>query len=190
MDAPLSFVNDLDTNKHILLLYSDPQYAKRIEFQFIENGLAKGEHCIYATEEDPAFVKEKMKEYGIDVNDFLEKGLLHIYQPSDPFNHPEGVLAGTKRSLELILKDSKPPYRMVTMLIPDTEIKEVIDVHIKIEKEFHANFENFNGSMMCPYNIKNLEQNKDRDRIRELFSSHHSVIYAHPHEKGGVLKFS
>jgi hypothetical protein len=72
---------------------------------------------------------------------------------------------------------------MITMLIPDTEIAEVIDIHIKIEKEFHANFENFNGSMMCPYNLKNLEQNDSRDRVQELVNSHHSVIYAQPSEK-------
>jgi hypothetical protein len=190
MDVPLRFVNSLDTNKHILLLYDDSQHAKRIEFQFIGNGLAKGEHCIYATEEDPTFIKEEMAKHGIDVENFLDKGLLHIYQPSDPFSHPEGAFAGAKSNLEMILKDSEPPYRMVTMLIPDKGITEVIDVHIKIEKEFHANFENFNGSMMCPYNIKNLEQNKSHDFIRELLNSHHSVIYAQPFEKGGVLKLS
>lgn len=178
MDIPLRFVNSLDTNKHILLLYNDPQYAKRIEFQFIRNGLAKGEHCIYATQEDPAFIKDKMEAHGINVKNFLKKRLLHICQPSDPFSHPEGVLAGAKSSLELMLKDSKPPYRIVAMLIPDTEITEVIDVHIKIEKEFHANFENFDGSMICPYNVKNLGQNNSLDRIQELVNSHHSVIYA------------
>ena len=136
MNVPLRFVDSLDTNKHILLLYKDPEYAKRIEFQFIENGLAKGEHCVYATEEDPVFIKKKMAEHGIKVKDFLEKGLLHIYQTTDPFNHPEGALAGTKNNLEMILKDSKPPYRMVTMLIPDTGTTEAMDVHIKIEKNF------------------------------------------------------
>ena len=59
MNVPLRFVNSLDTNKHILLLYNDPEYAKRIEFQFIGNGLAKGEHCVYATEEDPLLSKRK-----------------------------------------------------------------------------------------------------------------------------------
>ena len=186
MNVPLKFVNNLDTNKHILLLYNDPDYAKRIEFQFIGNGLAKGEHCVYATEEDPAFIKTKMKEHGIEVRDFLGKGLLHIYQTSDPFGHPEGALAGTKSNLEMILKDSKPPYRMVTMLIPDTGTTEAMDVHIKIEKEFHYNFANFNGSMMCPYDIKKLEQNKSHDWMRELLDSHHSAIYATSSEDGVI----
>ena len=190
MDVPLKFVNSLDTNKHILLLYNDPEYAKRIEFQFIGNGLAKGEHCVYATEEDPAFIKEKMEEHGIKVRSFLDKGLLHIYQPLDPFSHKEGALAGTKSNLEMILKDSEPPYRMVTMLIPDTGTTEAMYVHIKIEKEFHDNFANFNGSMMCPYNIKKLEQNKNHDWIRELLNSHHSAIYAQSFEKGVVLNLS
>ena len=183
MDASQNFVNGIDTNKHILLLYNDPQYAKTIEFLFIKNGLVKGEHCIYATQEDPSFIKTKMEEHGIDVKNFLKKGLLHIYRPSDPFSNPDGVLEGAKTSLDLMLKDSTSPYRMITMLIPDTEIAEVIDIHIKIEKEFHANFENFNGSMMCPYNLKNLEQNDSRDRVQELVNSHHSVIYAQPSEK-------
>jgi len=168
-------------------LYNDPQYAKRIESQFIGNGLAKGEHCIYTTDEDPAFIKDKMEEHGIKVKDFLDKGLLHIYQTLDPFSHPEGALAGTKSNFEMILKDSKPPYRMVAMLIPDTGTTVAMDVHIKIEKEFHYNFASFNGSVMCPYDIKKLEQNKSHDWIRELLNSHHSAIYASSFEEGGVL---
>jgi len=190
MNVPLRLVNSLDTNKHILLLYNDPEYAKRIEFQFIGNGLAKGEHCVYATEEDPALIKKKMKEHGIKVKNFLDRKLLHICQTSDPFGHPEGALAGTKSNLEMILKDSKPPYRMVAMLIPDTGTTEAMDVHIKIEKEFHNNFASFNGSVMYPYDINKLEQNKSHDWIRELLQSHHSAIYAQSFEEGGVLNLS
>ena len=73
MQIPLKFVNSLDVSRHILLFYSDPEYAKKIEFQFIENGLAREEHCIYATAEDPTFVREKMEEYGIRVNDFIKR---------------------------------------------------------------------------------------------------------------------
>ena len=187
MDVPLRFIKNLDTNKHILLLYKDPEYAKRIEFQFIGNGLAKGEHCVYATEEDPAFIKDKMKEHGIEVRDFLDKGLLHIYQTTDPFNHPEGALAGSKSNLETILRNSKPPYRIVAMLIPDTGTTEAMDVHIKIEKDFHNNFASFNGSVMCPYDMKKLEQNKSHDWIRELLNNHHAAIYAPSLEEAGVF---
>ncbi|MGI0055926.1 MAG: MEDS domain-containing protein [Nitrosarchaeum sp.] len=187
MNVPLRFVNSLDTNKHVLLFYSDPEYAKRIEFQFIGNGLAKGEHCVYATEEDPAFIKEKMKEHGIKVRDFLDTGLLHIYQTSDPFSHPEGLLAGAKSNFKMILKDSKPPYRMIAMLIPDTGTTEAMGAHIKVEKEFHDSFASFNGSMMCPYNIRKLEQNKSGDWIRELLQCHHSAIYAPSSGEGGVF---
>lgn len=179
MDGSAGDVNSfIETNKHVLLLHNNLEQAKTVEFQFIRNGLERNENCIYATQEDPNLIKEKMEEYGIDVKTFLNKGLLHFFKPSNPFSHPEGVLAGVKSTLEYILKGLEPPYRMVAMLIPDTEVTEVIDVHIKIEKEFHANFENFNGSVMCTYDIKNLKQNNDLDRIRELTNSHHSVIYA------------
>ncbi|TLY07407.1 MAG: hypothetical protein E6K83_05635 [Thaumarchaeota archaeon] len=161
----------------MLLFYSDPEYAKKIEFQFIENGLAREEHCIYATEEDPTFIKKKMEEFG-RVSDFIKRNLLHIYQTEDPFMHPEGVLAGAKSNFEMILKDSKPPYRIVAMLIPDAGTAEAMCTHIKIEREFQDSFEGFNGSVMCPYNIKKLEQNKSDNWIRELFDSHHSAIYA------------
>ena len=133
------------------------------------------------------FIKEKMKEHGIEVRGFLDKGLLHIYQTSDPFSHPEGALAGTKSNLEMILKDSKPPYRIVAMIIPDTGTTEAMNVHIKIEKEFHNNFANFNGSVICPYDIKKLQQNKSHDWIRELLNNHRSAIYAQSFEEGGAL---
>src|SRR5574341_2477796 len=119
-NLPLKFIDTMDTNQHILLFYSDPKYAKRIEFQFIKNGLARGEHCIYATGEDPSFIKEKMENHGISVESFLRKNLVHVYQTVDPFSHPDGVLAGARSNLEMILKDARPPFRVIAMLIPDT----------------------------------------------------------------------
>lgn len=186
----LKFIDAIDTPQHILLFYSDPKYAKRIEFQFIKNGLVRGEHCIYATEEDPSFIKEKMEDYGISVESFLRKNLLHVYQTVDPFSHPDGVLAGARSNLEMILKDARPPFNVVSMIIPDTGTVEAMNAHLSIEKEFHNAFHSFDGSVICPYDIKKMERSKSDGWIKSLFDSHHSAIYAPRQQQGGVFRMS
>jgi hypothetical protein len=40
---PLTFVNLLDTSKHIVLYYTNSKFGKIVQFEFIKQGLLKGE---------------------------------------------------------------------------------------------------------------------------------------------------
>ena len=99
-NSPLRFVDTLGDhtcNKHILLLYEDAEYGRKVQFRFIKNGLLKGEHCIFSTPEDNIeFIKNEMTDkYGIDVEYFTKKkNLLHIYKITNPMNNQEGELKG------------------------------------------------------------------------------------------------
>ena len=44
---PLTFVNLLDTSKHIVLYYTNSKFGKIVQFEFIKQGLLKGENGIY-----------------------------------------------------------------------------------------------------------------------------------------------
>jgi len=46
---PLSYVDVIDSKKHIILVSDDEKASRDIEFRFIKNGLDKEEYCAYMT---------------------------------------------------------------------------------------------------------------------------------------------
>ena len=186
-DVPFRFVDSLDTRKHMVLFYDNPEYAQRIEFQFLKKGLERGQHCIYAMNEDPKFVREKMTRNGILVEDFLAKNLLHVYQINDPFDHPDGPIKGGEQNMRMIMAGSKPPHRVVANVFPNEDTDEAISAHLSLEHDLHHTFDKFQGSLMCPYNIENVKENRHKEWFDGLFDNHHTAIYAPKSGRGGVF---
>ena len=44
---PYKFLDRMERNKHVVLLYDNPKYADLIIARYISNGLKKGESCIF-----------------------------------------------------------------------------------------------------------------------------------------------
>ena len=50
------------------IFYEEPEYARMVEYHFIQTGLQKGEYCIYTTHgDDVQFIENKTADLGIDV---------------------------------------------------------------------------------------------------------------------------
>ena len=183
-NSPLRFVDSLcdhTCNKHILLLYEDAEYGRKIQFRFIKNGLLKGEHCIFSTPEDNIeFIKNEMTDnYGIDVEYFTKKkNLLHLYKITNPMNNQEGELKGFQEIMNTILADSKPPFRVVARGIPEVLTQEQILANINIERTYHTSFHNFPGYLMCPYPVDKMERKKHGKWLIDILQYHHAAIFA------------
>lgn len=186
-DDVFRFIDSVHTNKHILLLYDEPEYARKIEFEFIRKGLDKGEHCVYATEEDPGMVILRMINHGMPVVDSIKKNL-HIHQTADPFDDDGGPTEGCRNSFKRILADAKPPFRIVGRIVPDVSVVDGISLELELEQDTHANFDKFDGSVMCVYNISEIEKSRRKEWLRALTESHHNLIYAIKQGKSGVFK--
>jgi UDP-N-acetylmuramyl pentapeptide synthase len=76
------------------------------------------------------------------------------------------------------------------MVIPDTGTVDAMNAHLRIENEFHNTFHSFNGSVICPYDIRKMERSKSDGWIKSLFDNHHSAIYAPRHQQDGVFRLS
>ncbi len=183
--VPIKFIEELDDRKHLVLFYDDPDYARKIEFQFIKKGLEKGEHCIYATEEDPGFIILAMLNHGIPVKEHLKNNLLHVYQIHD--TKSSGLLLNAKKNFDMILADSKPPFRIVSRIVADVSTVQGISTELKLEHEFHKSFYDFNGTVICPYDITKIENDQIEQSVLRLFENHHAVIYALKSKQGGVF---
>ncbi len=157
------------------------------EFQFLKNGLRKGEQCVYATDDDPFLIIGKMSHYGIDVETYLTNGLLHIYQIPDPTRDPEGIAASCKKTVTKILSNLRSPFRIVGRIIPDVSIMDGIVVQLELEQITHKNFDSMGGMVMCRYNLSRIEPTKRKEWIKNLYENHHFVIYEQGFQEGVVL---
>jgi len=62
-----------------------------------------------------------------------------------------------------------------------------MSVELELECTTHEKFEEFGGSLICPYNISGIESSKRKHWMEELRASHHAIIYAPRFGEGGVF---
>lgn len=183
-----SFVDTLDTGRHVVLFYEKFEYGLMLQFQFIRNGLLKGEHCIYGTHGDPKYIEDQMAYSGINVEEFRRKNLLHIYSIPNAMDDPEGPLKGSEKIANKILADSKPPFRVVSIFIPEVNTDAQMQAQLDIESNRHASFSNLQCSWLCPYDLNKIEDSIKEKFMDGLLRNHHAVVSAA--KSGGGIGFN
>jgi hypothetical protein len=176
---PLKFLDRMEGNNHVVLLYDNEEYADLVISRYLLNGLQKGESCIFFTADKPETIEERLSAEGIDVDSYKQTNSLRIFriERSDA-NNKLDALGTLKRIREEATKGMKPPYRFVGRTIMDTGSKEGMKLGLVVEKTGQEHFEEFDNSQLCYYDISRIEQSKRDEWIRELLKSHHHVIYA------------
>lgn len=185
-DVPIQFVDSNDEKKHIILLYEDPAYARLIEYRFLKKGLDKGEHCFYATNEDSATLVIRMLSYGIKLEDFKSKKM-QVMQVHNRLGSRESMMQSCKKDISDMLDTLKPPFRIVTRIVPNIEDPVAMSVELELEELLHKTFDDIKGSVMCPYDISMLDGNKRKIWLEKLRANHHIMIYAQELGKGSVV---
>ena len=97
-EEPLTFVNLLDTSKHIVLYYVNSEFGKIVQFEFIKQGLLKGETAsiVFLIMRAKSKIENEMYQYGIDVKYFIKRDILTIFQIPNLLGHHKGVLKGSE----------------------------------------------------------------------------------------------
>jgi hypothetical protein len=178
---PMKFVDQMERNKHILLLYDDQKYAYWIIGRYLHNGLAKGESCIFKTADRPEIIEKQLSADGIDVHSFKKKNLLRIYQVERSDDNKHDILHAFKQrvhEIEESTKGMKPPYRFVGKTVSNIETKDGMKFGILLEKTGHQHFDELNCSLLCYYDISKMEPTRKHEWISSLLRNHHYVIYA------------
>lgn len=171
-----SFVDSIEIGKHVVLFYEKLEYAFMIQFRFINRGLLRGEHCIYAMHGDTKFIEDQMAYSGINVEEFKRKNLLHVYQIRNAMEDPEGALKGSEKIMSRIFADSKPPFRVVSVFVPEIDSEARMAAGLDIEYNFHSSFSNHQCSWLCPYDIGNIEDSMKDLFMGRVMRNHHAVI--------------
>ena len=180
---PIKFLDRMERNNHIVLLYDNEEYADLVISRYLLNGLQKGESCIFFTADKPETVEERLSSEGIDVVSYKQTNSLRIFRIERSDANKLDALGTLKHIREVATKGMKPPYRFVGRTIMDAGSKEGMKLGLVVEKTGHEHFEEFDNSQLCYYNISGIEQSKRNEWISELLKSHHHVIYASEPDK-------
>ncbi|MDE1873278.1 MAG: MEDS domain-containing protein, partial [Thaumarchaeota archaeon] len=184
--VPFRYIDSIDSRQHIALFYEDPEYARLIEFRFIKNGLACGEHCIYATEEDSGSIVLRMLTYGIPFQ-FFQNGMIRVFQIPKMHGSHEEILKKLENEISRITSGVVTPFRIVSRIVSDVSTIDGISAELEIESATHGKFENFGGSLICPYDISKIESTRRAEWMKELRNNHHAIIYAPRFAQGSVF---
>ena len=172
---PLTFIDNLESRKHIVLYYENQEFSKEIQFRFIRNGLIKGENCIYVTNNDNTkLIENDMRNHGINVDKFNKKGLLHIYKiPEYLLKYPKDVIEKANEFLDAMLSNITQPFRIVGRLIDEITTEEQIQANMALEQIFHSKFEQLNGIVLCHYDINKNIFDTNGKWMETILENHH-----------------
>ncbi|HEU4445653.1 MAG TPA: MEDS domain-containing protein [Nitrososphaeraceae archaeon] len=180
---PIKFLDRMEGNNHIVLLYDNEKYADLVIARYLLNGLQKGGSCIFFTTDKPETVEERLSAEGIDVDSYKRTNCLRIFRIERSDANKLDALSTLKHIREEATRGMKPPYRFVGRTITDTGTIEGMNLGLVVEKTGHEHFEEFDNSQLCYYDISGIERSKRDEWIRELLKSHHHVIYASEPDK-------
>jgi hypothetical protein len=180
---PMKFVDQMEKNKHMVLLYDSKEYAYWIISRYFVNGLQNRESCILFTSDEPQIIEEQLAKEGIDVDLYKKKHSLRIYQIEKSDDNKHDLLATLRQICEEAAKGMKPPHRFVGRTITDTETRGGMELGLALEKTGHEHFHEFNCSQMCYYDISKIESTMRQKWISGLLKNHHYVIYASKPDK-------
>jgi hypothetical protein len=180
---PIKFLDRMEVNKHTVLLYDSQEYADIIIARYLLNGLAKGESCIFFTPDVSSEVEKRLAAHGIEVDSYKQKKSLRIFHTERSDSSKTDALETLKRIRDESTKGMEPPYRFVGRTITDTATVEGMNLGLVVERTGHENFEQFDCSQLCYYDISGIEQSRRGEWIKGLLKNHHHVIYASEPDK-------
>lgn len=189
----VDFMKSLQGGEHIALFQEDSQYARGIEFRFIHDGLKKGENCVYASIFDgPDEIEGKMEDFGIDVKDYKEKGLLHVQKlPVSPASNDAGGNKELEKFTTYATHASETiPFRVVGRLYSPTSMsKEELATNLKIERSSQESRKR-KGITICSYSIKGMKPEFNADWFVKVMKSHDAAVFAPSPGIGTAFYFS
>jgi hypothetical protein len=180
---PMKFVDQMEKNRHTLLLYDDQKYAYWIIGRYFHNGFVKGESCILYAADSSEIIEKQLSVSGIEVSLFTQKNLLRIYEIDGSDDNKHDIPHTLDRMREDSKKSMNPPYRFVGGTLTEIGTIDGMKFNISLEETGHQHFDEYNYSQICFYDISKIEPTRKHEWISSLLRNHHYVIYASEPDK-------
>ena len=159
------------------------EMSRKIEFEFIQEGLDKNELSIYLTHGDIKPIEKEMLSFGIDPSHYKKKGLCKILNIGNPAEDTVDFLDSIQTLVQKTLPNPETPFRIVGRLIPCVDTETAMAIQVRFEKIFHNSmFDRLNGSILCTYQLSEIKANNQWMKwLKELKENHHAYLI---HENG------
>ncbi len=174
---PVRFLDRLEGNNHVVMLYDDEKNADLMIARYFQNGLNKGDSCVFLTDGDTRPVEGRLASEDIDVYRYVEENKLRV------FGTRSMAVVGTDvlRAQKAITAEStkgKPPFRLAGRAIPDIESVNGMLQGMQLETTGQERLSEFGISLLCFYDVRKLEGSRRDERVRGLLENHRQEIYA------------
>ena len=180
---PAKFLDRLEGNKHLVMLYDDERNADLMIARYFLNGLNQGGSCIFFTDEDPESIKARFSAQGLHVERYESESRFRVFQVSKSDEDKGDFLATLRAIRSESTKGMRPPFRFAGRTIVDIESVAGMVQGMGLEKMGQDHFEEFDNSQLCFYDIRKMERSRRDEWVRELLQNHHQVIYASAPDK-------
>jgi hypothetical protein len=180
---PLKFLDRLEGNKHIVMLYDDEKNADLIIARYFLNGLDKGGSCIYFTDLDPREIEKRLSLRGIEVERCKKENRLRIFHTETSDAGKTDALTTLRAIRSESTKGMKGPFRFAGRTITDIESIDGLMLGMQTEKTGQEHFEELDNSQICFYDVRKLEPSRRDEWVRGLLENHDQIIYASDPER-------
>lgn len=190
--AVLDFVKSLRRGEHVVLFEGDSDYARKIEFQFLQDGLKKGERCFYESifdeQED---IERKMAAFGIDVKQYKGMNLLHVRKlRASPASEDVATLKKVEEfNSSVMTTNASVPFRFIgRRYSPRLMSRREFENNLRIENSPQEEFPRKDGITICSYPTNDIKPEIDSDWFVSLLRSHDAAVFA-PSPGNGVALY-
>ena len=180
---PVKFLDRLEGNKHLVMLYDEEKNADLIIARYFQNGLDMGGSCVFFTDQDPGVIEMRLASQGIDVERYKRENRLRVFAIPTSDEGKKDFLTTLKAIRAESTKGMKPPFRFAGRTIIDIESIDGMTTGMQLEKTGQDHFQEFDNSQLCFYDIRKMERSRRDQWVKGLLENHHQVIYASDPDK-------
>jgi len=188
-NSPEETMKHVGPGEHLILFYENSNHARKLEFEFLEEGLRAGESALYASSDDePSQVLETVKSLGFDVAKYVRSGKLRVDRVPDPALDAEGPLHGFKEFLRVERGAVTGPLRQVTRLFHPMTESEVNSI-IEIERLVEVSVEGTQDRIVCSFSVKGEQHPSFGAWFLEMIKNHQGIVFVPASSEGvGFVK--
>lgn len=189
-DEIIDFVRSMKPTDHVIMFYEFPEDKHRVLFEYLKAGLDSQEAAAYvAGDETPNEIREAMARFGIDVDGYEKKGMLHVIDYKDWYiingNFSiEKTVNLWKNLLDDALAKGFKGLRVtgeMACFFKRGMVKELV----RYESSLHRVLD-IPLTAICAYNLPLLIKEHQTQLVVELIRAHSTVIILGP--KAGLIK--
>jgi sugar-specific transcriptional regulator TrmB len=187
------FMEELKPRDHIIFVYQSQEAKRNVLFSYLKVGLERGEAAAYvASEETPSQIREAMRQFGINVEEYEKSSALRIFGYTDIYLingefDIKAVMSKWKKLHDEAVSRGFKGLRVTGEMSCFFE-HNLVEQLVAYERSLHRVLE-LPIMAICSYNAKMLAKARNPINLyTELVRAHGAVLFAGVDEELGRIE--